>query len=138
MKKLPFTLVLMFISFPGIALPSPAAKPELIALEEIGELVIKQDGILINNLNIVIERAFLGGIKATAQCSVENKNDADVNYSVYIVAYDAAGGLVCCFELEPVMNTHKKGSTVSLVDSGLIRLGEKISKIDIRVVVTAI
>ncbi len=55
---LPFTLImLMCLFFPGIALPSPAAESRLIAFEEIGELVIEQDGILITDLNIVIGRA---------------------------------------------------------------------------------
>jgi len=76
--------------------------------------------ILFNNFNIVIEKAFFGGIKCTAQCSVKNKNNKDVGYTVYMSGYDSKDKMIVCFSFEPMMNIHEAGKIITLENSGMV------------------
>jgi len=74
-------------------------------------------------------------LKYTVQCSAKNKNEVDVNYSIYILGMNDKNELVFCTELEPMMNIHEAGKFESLENSGLILDSDQITKLGIRMIV---
>jgi len=112
-----------------LSLSSYAAEVKKVPIGELDTITIQAQGLLLNNFNFVIEEAFMGGIKATAQCTGKNKSQYDLNYTVYIAAYDKAGTLLACFALEPGMNVHEAGKIETLETSGMVEAGTK-GKVD--------
>ena len=96
---------------------------------ELDELVLKSGALIINNINLVTEPALLGGTKATFQCSGKNKSKANLNYTIYVAAFDKAGTLLTCFGVEPDLNVHEAGKVEALEASGMVDPGTK-GKID--------
>ena len=83
-------------------------------------VVLKSNSLIINNLNVSIGDALMGGTKATAQCTGNNKSDDGINYTVYIAAFDSSENLIACFNLEPGMNIHEEGKIETLETSGMV------------------
>jgi hypothetical protein len=98
-----------------------ARESRKVPIENLDDLVLQvQDGLVLNNINFVIEEAFFGGVKATIQCTGKNKKTTPVNYTFYVAAFDKAGNLVACLGLEPFMNVHEPGKVETLEASGMI------------------
>lgn len=106
-----------------------SAEVEKVPIAELDDVVIKQKGLLLNNFNFLIEEAWMGGLKATAQVTGKNKSDYDINYTVYMAAYSAGGTLIACFALEPLMNIHEAGKLETLEASGMVESEAK-GKVD--------
>ena len=121
MKSLLTTLTVVFL----LAIGAGAAEVKKVPIAELDAVTIQSQGLLLNNFNVVIEDAMMGGIKATAQCAGRNKSQYDLNYTVYIAAYDKAGTLIACFALEPGMNIHEAGKIETLEASGMVDAGAK-------------
>ena len=129
MKQFSFYIVL-FIALANFA---SAAEVKKVPVAQIDALTIETNGLLFNNFTCAIEGALMGGTKATAQVSVKNKTTYDLNYTVYIAAFDKAGNLVTCFGLEPEMNIHEAGKVETLEGSGMVE-GDAKASIDYIVV----
>lgn len=121
--------ILQLLLLLALSTASVAAEVKKVAIEEFDTVTIQGHGLLLNNFNFVIEEAFMGGIKATAQCTGKNRSQYDLNYTVYIAAFDKAGTLVACFGLEPWLNVHEAGKIETLESSGMVEPGTK-GKID--------
>lgn len=121
MKSLLTTLTIVFL----LAIGADADEVKKVPIAELDAITIQSQGLLLNNFNVVIEEAMMGGIKATAQCTGKNKSPYDLNYTVYIAAYDKAGTLLACFALEPGMNIHEAGKIETLETSGMVEAGTK-------------
>ena len=106
-----------------------AGEVKKVPIAELDAQTLQVQGLVINNINFVIEGALMGGIKATAQCTVKNKTEFDLNYTVYIAAFDKAGALMACFGLEPGMNIHEAGKVETVEASGMVDAGSK-GKVD--------
>ena len=96
---------------------------------ELDTVTLKSQDIIINNINVLVGDAFMGGTKATAQCTGNNKNEEAMNYTVYIAAFDSSNNLIACFNLEPEMNVHEAGKIETLETSGMVSKNDK-SKVD--------
>lgn len=125
MKKLVFT----FLLASGLVGGAVAGEVKKVPIGELDAQTLQVQGLVINNINFVIEQALMGGIKATAQCTVKNKTEFDLNYTVYIAAFDKAGALMACFGLEPGMNVHEAGKVETVEASGMVDAGSK-GKVD--------
>ena len=125
MKRMFYTLAVCF----ALSITAHAAEVKKVPIGELDTITIQAQGLLLNNFNFVIEEAWMGGIKATAQCTGKNKSQYDLNYTVYIAAFDKAGTLIACFGLEPGMNVHEAGKIETLETSGMVESGAK-GKID--------
>lgn len=97
-----------------------AAASRKIPYADLDTAVLQSHGLIINNINLVVERALLGGTKATFQCSGKNKSKSDLNYTVYLSAFDKSGSLVACFGVEPTLNSHAAGKIETLEASGMV------------------
>ncbi len=97
-----------------------AAESKKIPYADLDTTVLQSQGLTINNINLVIERALLGGTKATFQCSGKNKSKSDLNYTVYLSAFDKDGNLLACFGVEPTLNIHAAGKIENLEASGMV------------------
>ncbi|MCF8139358.1 MAG: hypothetical protein K9K63_18840 [Desulfotignum sp.] len=98
-----------------------ARETQKIPIEKLGDLVLQdQEGLVINNINFVVEEAFFGGVKATIQCTGKNKTTSPLNYTFYVAAFDKADNLVACLGPEPFMNVHEPGKVETLEASGMI------------------
>ena len=106
-----------------------ASEVKKVSLAELDAFTIQSQGLLLNNFNFVIEKAWMGGIKATAQCTGRNRSKYDLNYTLYIAAFSKEGTLIACFGLEPLMNIHEAGKIETLEMSGMVETGSK-GKID--------
>jgi hypothetical protein len=106
-----------------------AGEVKKVPFADLDEVVLQSQGLVINNLNLVIESALLGGTKATFQCSCKNKSKTSLNYTIYIAAFDKAGTLLTCFGVEPTLNMHEAGKVENLESSGLVDSATK-GKID--------
>ena len=89
-------------------------------VSDLDTVTLKSNNLIINNINVLIGDAILGGTKATAQCTGNNKNDDSINYTVYIAAFDSSENLIACFNLEPGMNIHEAGKIETLETSGMV------------------
>lgn len=125
MKYSILTLMLFF----SVATAACAGEVKRVPIAELDTVMIQTQGLLLNNFNFVIEEALMGGIKATAQCTGKNKSQDDLNYTVYIAAFDKGGALIACFGLEPGMNIHEAGKIETLETSGMVDSAHK-GKID--------
>ena len=99
---------------------SSAQQVERVPFQRLGELTVSLQGLQLNNFNFLIEEALFGGIKATAQCTGKNTSNFNLNYTVYIAAFDAKDSLIACFGLEPMMNIHEEGKVETLEASGMV------------------
>ena len=99
------------------------------SINELDTITLKSQNIIINNINVLVGDAFMGGTKATAQCTGNNKNEEAMNYTVYIVAFDSSNNLIDFFNLEPEMNVHEAGKIETLETSGMVSKNDK-SKVD--------
>jgi ankyrin repeat protein len=97
-----------------------AAESKKIPFADLETTVLQSQGLTINNINLVTERALLGGTKATFQCSGKNKSKSDLNYTVYLSAFDKDGNLLACFGVEPTLNIHAAGKIENLEASGMV------------------
>ncbi|MEI6560970.1 MAG: hypothetical protein WCO68_02680 [Verrucomicrobiota bacterium] len=121
MKKFIYTILLV-IAFTGSVLAGEFKK---VPIKELDALTLQAEGLLVNNINFVIEGALFGGVKATVQCTVKNKTEFDLNYTVYLAAFDKGGTLLACFSLEPTLNTHEAGKVETLTVSGMVDSASK-------------
>ena len=99
------------------------------SINELDAITLKSQNIIINNINVLVGDALMGGTKATAQCTGNNKNEEAMNYTVYIVAFDSSNNMIACFNLEPQMNVHEAGKIETLETSGMVSKNDK-SKVD--------
>ena len=125
MKQL-FCIILIATALGG---GSIAGEVKRVPVGELDTQTLQVQGLVINNINLVIEEALMGGIKATVQCTVKNKTENDANYTVYIAAFDKFDNLIACFGLEPGMNIHEAGKVEALNGSGMVDSGSK-GKVD--------
>ena len=130
MKALPVIGVLAVL-----ALTTFAAEVKKVPIAELDNQTLQMQGLMINNINFAIKRAWLGGIKAIAGCTVKNKSQSDLNYTVYLAAFDKQGTLIACFGLEPDFNLHESGAVETLETSGMVDAGSKIDQVLIKVIV---
>lgn len=114
-----------------------AAESRKISYADLDTVVLQSQGLIINNINLVVERALPGGTKATFQCSGKNKSKSDLNYTVYLSAFDKNGNLVACFGVEPTSNIHAAGKIETLEASGMVPAGTEniIEYVHLRLVV---
>jgi len=117
MKKILMCLVLCLFLSAAVS----ARESQKVPIENLDDLILQiQDGLVLNNINFVIEEAFFGGVKVTIQCTVKNKTATPVNYTFYVAVFDKADKLVACLGLEPFMNVHEPGKVETLEASGMI------------------
>ena len=90
------------------------------AYDELDGYILIHDDIRVNNISFSIGEAFFGGYKITAQCTVKNRRDEDMNYTLYLACLDRDGRLVASFCLEPMVNVHEAGKLDILEATGLI------------------
>jgi len=122
-------LICTFVMLACLAATAFAGEVKKVPIGELDTQTLQVQGLVINNINFVIGQALMGGIKATAQCTVKNKTEFDLNYTVYIAAFDKAGALIACFGLEPGMNVHEAGKVETVEASGMVDAGSK-GKVD--------
>ena len=120
-------VTVMVVSF--ISNELQAQEQAIATVSELDAITLKSQNIIINNINVLVGDALMGGTKATAQCTGNNKNEEAMNYTVYIAAFDSSNNLIACFNLEPQMNVHEAGKIETLETSGMVSKNDK-SKVD--------
>lgn len=118
-------IICTLIAIAALIAPSFAGEAKKVPAAELDAQSFQVQDLVINNINFVIERALMGGIKATVQCTVKNKSENDLNYTVYLAGFDSTGALIACFGLEPTMNVHEAGKVETLETSGMVDAGSK-------------
>lgn len=89
------------------------------------------------DISLNIEDALMGGMKASCSATIKNGNSEDVNYTLYVIAFDSQNNIICSFSLEPLFNIHEAGKTETLSASGLtdIKSTSSIKKITTKFIV---
>lgn len=73
------TLICTLIATAALVVPSFAEEARKVPAGELDAQALQVQGLTINNINFVIEKAMMGGTKATVQCTVKNKSESDIN-----------------------------------------------------------